>query len=83
MIEKIKNSFKNIDSINLKIIKKGLKISFLIMLFALLILVCYITSSKSLFTYYIGISLFKTSLYFGIEFIICGIVIDSIKKGIA
>ena len=35
---------------------------------------------SSPFVYYIGISLFKISLIFGIEFVMCGFIVEGIKK---
>ena len=34
------------------------------------------------FLFYVGFVLFRLSLIFGIEFVICGIVVDGIKKQI-
>ncbi len=78
----IKNLLKNIDKLDLKIMKKGLKFCFAISILAAILLIYYLTFNN-LFLYNLGLALFKASTYFGIEFIVCGIVVDSIKKGIA
>ena len=71
---------KNIDEIDLKIMKKGLKFSFILLAFSICVLLFYLLSKNNLFLYNFGLSLFKVSTYFGIEFIVCGVVVDTIKK---
>ena len=71
---------KNINEIDLRIMKKGLKFSFMLLVFSICILLFYLLSKNNLFLYNLGLSLFKVSTYFGIEFIICGVVVDTIKK---
>ena len=82
-MNKFKNFFENIDELDLKIMKKGLKFCFIVLMLAITLLVFYLFFKNSLFLYNLGLSLFKVSTYFGIEFIICGVIVDSIKKGIA
>ena len=82
-MNKIKDFFKNIDELDLKIMKNGLKFSFIILIISVIILTFYLIFNNYLFLYNCGLSLFKISTYFGIEFIVCGVVVDSIKKGIA
>lgn len=79
-MKNIINSFKNLDKLTYKIMKHGLKACFGICIFSILILLTYETISFSPDLYYIGLLLFKLSSIFGIEFIVCGIVVDSIKK---
>ncbi len=81
-MKSIINSLKNLDKLTYKIMKYGLKICFGICILSILVLLTYETISFSPNLYYIGLSLFKLSLIFSIEFIICGIVVDSIKKQI-
>ena len=80
MIKNLINSFKSFDKITHKILKHGLEFCFALSMISIIILLTYnlIFATPSL--YYIGISLFKLSLVFGIEFIICSIVVDGIKK---
>lgn len=78
-----KNFFKDIDELDLKIMKNGLKFSFIILIISIIILAFYLCFKNNLILYTFGLLLFKTSTYFAIEFIICGVIVDSIKKGIA
>ena len=82
-MKKIKYLFKDIDELDLKIMKKGLIFSFTILVISICLLLFYIFFKSNLFLYNFGLSLFKVSTYFGVEFIVCGVVVDSIKKGIA
>lgn len=79
-MDKIKSIFKNIDELTLKIMKCGLKVCFLILLISIFLLISYLIFDNNFFIYKLGLSLFKISTYFGIEFIICGIVVDFIQK---
>ena len=82
-MEKLKNLFNNIDELDLKIMKNGLKFSFTILIISVIILTFYLCFKNNLSLYTLGLLLFRTSTYFAIEFIICGVIVDSIKKGIA
>ena len=78
-MQKIFFSLKNIDKNIFKLIKLGISFSFSIGLFASMILLYYIFIGN-IFSYYLGISLIKLSFSFIVEFIICGIVVDYIKR---
>ena len=80
MIKKIINNYKNIDKIAIKILKKGLMFCFALCIASVLILLTYEVFNKSPNTYYIGIGIFKLSLTFAVEFIICALSVDLIKK---
>ena len=80
MFKKIIGTFKSLDSLTFKIMKYGFKFCFSICILSTIILITYNLSILSPFMYYIGISLFRLSIVFCIEFIICGLVVDSIKK---
>ncbi|MCI8384262.1 MAG: hypothetical protein HFJ33_05320 [Clostridia bacterium] len=80
MIKKIFENFKNLDQLTSKIMNYGLKFCFIVCLLSAIILLAYDFVFPLPILYYIGIHLFKISLIFGIEFIICGFVVDSIKK---
>lgn len=82
MIKNIINDLKNIDKLTKKIMKNGLKFCLLLGIIALVILVTYNTSFTIPILYSIGFILFKLSLIFGVEFIICGLVVDKIKAGV-
>ena len=71
--------FKNMDAKIVSIIKAGIKFSFVISIIASLILLTYDFLYTVPITYYIGISLFKTSLFFISFFIICGLSFNKIK----
>lgn len=81
-INKIKEIFNNLDKKDLKIMKKGLIFCSLILLISMAILVTYLFFMKNIFIYEIGILFFQLSLYFAIDFIVAGIVVDTIQKQI-
>lgn len=70
---------KNLDKDTYKIMKYGLLFSGIICLAAVGILLAYIFLGTSLF-YHLGLTLIKSSFTFAVEFIICGIVVDFIRK---
>ena len=76
-----KKTFDNFDKTGLKIMKIGIKICFVILLFSIFLLSVYMCS-HNLFLYNLGISILKLSTYFIVEFIVCGVVADRIKKQI-
>lgn len=81
MIKNIINDLKNIDKLAKKIMRNGLKFCLILGMIALIILVTYNISFTIPILYSIGFILFKLSLIFGVEFIICGLVVDKIKAG--
>ena len=80
MLKKIITYYKNLDKNTYKILYKGLEFCFLLASFSAFILFSYILFLQAPLVYYIGINLFRLSLVFGVEFIICGFIVDSIKK---
>ena len=82
MINNIINSFKNLDKLVKKIMKIGLKFCSILGIISLIILVTYNLSFTIPIVFTIGLILFKLSLIFGVEFIICGFAADRIKKQI-
>ena len=82
MIKNFINTYKSLDSKTLKILRNGLKFSFIICLLSIFILLTYIFFFTYPTLYYIGLLMFQLSLSFAIEFIICAVVVDSIKKNI-
>ncbi len=82
MFKKIFNSFKNLDKLTMVIMKNGLVFCFILSIISLIVLITYDLSFTSPFLYTVGLGLFKLSLIFGIEFIICGLAVDGIKKQI-
>ena len=82
MINNIINSFKNLDKLVKQIMKIGLKFCSILGTLSLIILVTYNLSFTIPIVFTIGLILFKLSLIFGVEFIICGFAADRIKKQI-
>ena len=80
MIKSLIDNFKNLDKLTYKIMKYGLQFCFSLCIISALILLTYETISLSPFLFNIGLSLFRLSIIFGIEFIVCGLVADSIRK---
>lgn len=80
MINRFIEYFKKLDSITYKIMKSGLKFCFFICIISAIILLTYNLTSHSPTLYYIGLSLFKLGCIFSVEFVICGLIVDSIKK---
>jgi uncharacterized membrane protein len=74
----IKN-IKKIDKKILKIVKTGLTWSFVFCLIASYVLVIYAIMGEPN-AYYIGLSLFKSGLFFIVGFIICGVAFNRIMN---
>lgn len=79
-IKKFSNTIKNFDKVVKTIMKYGLEFSFSFISMAIIFLFIYILFLPSPNLYYLGIYIFKFALTIGIEFIICGIACDTIKK---
>ena len=82
IFKNFKELFNNLDKTDLKIMKNGIKFCLVLLLFSVLLLSIYLSSVHTIFLYDLGLSLFKLSTYFAVEFIVCGIVTDTIKKQI-
>jgi len=80
MLKKLLENFKKLDKLTYKIMHIGLKFCFVICILSVFILFAYSFAFTSPSMYYIGINLFKLSLIFAIEFIVCGFIVDGIKK---
>lgn len=81
MIKQIIDRFNSLEDKIKTIMKYGFMFSFAVCILSILILLTYeFYSYPDL--YYIGLSVFRLSLFFAVEFIICGISIDTIKKQI-
>ena len=80
MLKNIIDKAKSFESLTKRIMKYGFYFSFFLCIISCTILFTYEHFYGSPDLYYIGLSLFKTSLTFAIEFIICGFAIDTIKK---
>lgn len=80
MFKKIINSFNNLDKLTKIIMSNGLIFSAFIGLVAIVLLATYNFSFTFPILFTIGFVLFRLSLIFGIEFVICGFIVDGIKK---
>ena len=81
---KIQGFIKDIRSTDKKVTKimqNGIKFSFAFCLMATILLITYVLKGE-LLAYYIGMSLFKSSLFFIAGFIICGLAFNNILKEI-
>ena len=82
MFNKIIVAFKSLDKLTKLIMNNGLKFCFFICFISILILITYNFSFTFPILFYIGFILFKLSLIFGTEFVICAFIVDGIKKQI-
>jgi hypothetical protein len=82
MIKNIINNFQNLDKLTKIIIRYGLIFCSSLGMISLIILLTYNLSLTIPILFTIGFILFKLSLTFGIEFIICGFIVDKIAKQI-
>ena len=80
-MKKIFLELKNLDKLTYKIMGYGLIFSSVITFIAVSILILYIFLGINFF-YHLGIALIKSSFYIGTQFIIGGIIVDSIKKNL-
>ncbi len=80
MFINILDYFKDLESKVKLIMKKGLEFCSVLCVISLIILVTYNLSFTAPIVFAIGFGLFKLSMIFGIEFIICGFVADKVKK---
>ena len=75
--------FKNLDNTIINLMKSGIKFSFLLIIFASIILLTYDFLFTYPIIYYAGFSLFKTSLFFMVVFVIFGFAFNKIKAEIS
>ena len=80
IISNFLSSIKHLDKNVSKLVKLGLTFCFIFCLFSVSILFIYNFIYSTPILFYIGYSLFKSSLMFCITFIICGIGFDKLKK---
>lgn len=79
MINNILKIFKNLDKLTYKIMKNGLKFCIFLCSISIFLLLFYDVQFQSPIVFNIGIILFKLSIIFGVEFIICAIIADKVK----
>lgn len=78
-MQKIISELKNLDKDTFKIMKCGLLFCISLAIIAVIFLLTYIFLGLN-FSYHFGLVLMKSSFSFAVEFIICGIVVDFIRK---
>ncbi|MBO5479276.1 MAG: hypothetical protein J6A04_06295 [Clostridia bacterium] len=81
MIKVLIDNFKSMEEKIKKIMNYGFLFSFLVCMISMGLLIAY-ELNANLTLYYIGLSVFRLSLFFAVEFIICAFAIDTIKKQI-
>ncbi len=78
-MNKIILELKKLDKVTYKIMQYGLLFSAFVAIIAVFVLLAYIfTGSVSFFHF--GLILLKSSFSFAVEFIVCGFVVDFIRK---
>ena len=81
MFKLLANKLHSMEDKVKKVLHSGFIFSFIVCLISTGLLISYeLTANLDL--YYIGLSVFRLSLFFGVEFFICAIAIDTIKKQI-
>ena len=78
-MQKMISELKNLDKDTFKIMNYGLLFCGCIALIAVAILLTYMILGSNFF-YHLGLTLMKCSFTFAVEFVICGIVVDFIRK---
>lgn len=82
MIDKMKHTFQKLETQTKTIMKNGIQFCFFLCIISLIVLLTYDFIVENPLLFDIGILLFKMSSFFSIEFLICGIVVDSLKKNL-
>ena len=72
------NEFKTMDSSIQKVLQSGLKFCFILCLIATLSLTIYLTVHNP-YSFYFGINIFSSALFFSVFFVICSIFVDTIR----
>lgn len=80
MLNAFVDNLRNLDIKVKNIMKYGFLFSLIFCLFSILILYTYHKTNHSPLAFTIGIILFKTSIMFFVDFFICGIAFNNIKK---
>lgn len=81
MIKLLKDKFHTMEEKIKKIMHYGFIFSFMVCMVSMGLLITY-ELNANLDLYYLGLSVFRLSLFFAVEFIICAFAIDTIKKQI-
>ena len=78
-MQKMISELKNLDKDTYKIMRYGLVFCCCLSLISVAILLTYILIGSNFF-YHLGLTLMKSSFTFAVEFVVCGIVVDFIRK---
>jgi hypothetical protein len=78
-MQKIFSELKNLDKDTFKIMNYGLLFCTCLALISAIILLTYIFIGTNFF-YHLGLTLMKSSFTFAVEFVVCGIIVDFIRK---
>lgn len=81
MIKMLRDKFNSMEEKVRKTMKYGFIFSFAVCMVSMALLISY-ELNANLELYYIGLSVFRLSLFFAVEFLICALAIDTIKKQI-
>ena len=81
MFKVLIDKFNTMDEKIKKIMHYGFVFSFIVCMISMVCLMVY-NLNANLELYYIGLSVFRTSLFFAVEFLISAFAIDTIKKQI-
>lgn len=81
MLKIIINKFNSMEGKTKNILKYGMLFSLFVCIISLLILLTYhFFTNPDL--YYIGLSVFKLSLFLVVEFVVCALAVDTIRQQI-
>ncbi len=72
--------FKKMEPSILSLVRSGVRFSSFISIISIVLLLTYDFVYTSPAVYYVGISLFRTSLFFMVGFVICGFAFNKIRK---
>lgn len=81
MIKVLKDKLNSMEEKVKRIMNSGFLFSFIVCMISMGLLITY-ELNANLELYYIGLAVFKLSLFFAVEFFICAFAIDTIKKQI-
>lgn len=81
MIRVLVDKFRSMEEKVKKIMNYGFLFSFIVCMISIGLLIAYELNSN-IELYYVGLSVFRLSLFFAVEFLICALAIDTIKKQI-
>ena len=82
MINTIIEFFKKVDKLTYKIMKNGLVFCLTLSIISALALIIYGLSAITPNLFHISFLLLKLSCTLSVEFIVCGLVMDTVKKQI-